>query len=74
MQGAKILARYSKSLTKHQVNYTVTELDLLSIVRLPREFRTMLLGFSVIVHTDHKNLIYPTEHKLTSQAMEAITC
>ena len=37
-QGAKILACYSRSLTKHLLNYTVTDLELLSIVELLREY------------------------------------
>lgn len=64
MQGVKILACYSRSLNKHQLNYTTMELELLSVVELLKEYRTMLLGFPVVVHTDHKNLIFPTETSL----------
>lgn len=64
MQETKIMACYLRSLTKHQVNYRAMELELLSIAELIREHRAMLLGFSVIIHTDHNNLIYPTETSL----------
>ncbi|KAG3059970.1 hypothetical protein PI124_g23063 [Phytophthora idaei] len=56
IQGVKILACYSRSPNKHLVNYTTMELEFLSIV----EF----LSFLVVVRTDHKNLIYPTEMSL----------
>lgn len=45
MQESKILACYYQSLSKHQLNYTVTEFKLLSIVELLHEYRIMLLGF-----------------------------
>ena len=64
MQKNQILACYSRSFNKHQVNYTTMELELLFIVEILREYRTMLLGFPVVVHTDHKNLIYTTETSL----------
>ncbi|POM74152.1 Gag/polymerase/env Polyprotein [Phytophthora palmivora] len=44
MQQIYILACYSRTLSKHQINYKTMEQDLLSIVSLFREYRTMLLG------------------------------
>ncbi|POM64725.1 LOW QUALITY PROTEIN: Retrovirus Polyprotein [Phytophthora palmivora] len=63
-QDRKLIACYSRSLTPAQQNYTTTDLELLSVVEILKEYRTMLLGFPIIVHTDHKNLIYPTETSL----------
>lgn len=57
MQELKILACYSRALSNHQRNYTKMELELLSIAEIFREYRTMLLEFPVVVHTDHKNPI-----------------
>ncbi|OWZ05720.1 LOW QUALITY PROTEIN: Pol Polyprotein [Phytophthora megakarya] len=51
-------------LTKGQQNYTTMELELLSVVEILKEYRAMLLGFLVVVHTDHKTLIYPNENSL----------
>ena len=57
-QGGKPIAFYSRKLTPTQMRYTTTERELLSIVETFKEFRTILLGQKLIVHTDHENLTY----------------
>ncbi|XP_060210188.1 uncharacterized protein LOC132637057 [Lycium barbarum] len=48
----------SKTLNSAQMNYTVTEQELLAIVFAFEKFRAYLLGTHVIVHTDHAALRY----------------
>ncbi|XP_070055039.1 uncharacterized protein [Nicotiana tomentosiformis] len=46
----------SKTMNEAQVNYTVTEKELLSIVFAMEKFLPYLMGTKVIVHTDHAAL------------------
>ena len=58
MQEGKPLAFYSRKLNHAQKKYTTGEQELLSIVETLKEFRNILLGQKVIVHTNHKNILY----------------
>jgi hypothetical protein len=58
MQEGKPLAFYSIKLSPAQTRYTTGEKELLSIVETLKEFRNILFGQKVIVHTDHLNILY----------------
>ena len=52
------LAFYSRKLNPAQKSYTTMEKELLSIVETLENFRNILLGFKIVIHSDGKNLSF----------------
>jgi len=55
-QRGRGITSFSRKLTTAQQKYSVTELELLSIVETLKEFQGMLWGKKIKVYTDHQNL------------------
>lgn len=52
------VAFFSRKLTQAQRNYTTIEKELLSIVEVLAEFRSLLKGGEIRIYTDHRNLTF----------------
>jgi hypothetical protein len=57
IQDKKPIAFYSRKLNTAQKRYTTTERkqELLSAIETCKEYKNILLGYPIIVFTDHKN-------------------
>ena len=64
------IAYYSRKLNDAQSRYTTTERELLSIVETLKEFRNILMGYPIVVYTDHQNLTYKNFNTEKSDEME----
>lgn len=58
LQSTGPVVFYSRTYTKAENNYSVFEKELLAIVRLLTNFRSLLFGQRIQVYCDHKNLEY----------------
>ncbi|KAE9230137.1 hypothetical protein PF005_g3586 [Phytophthora fragariae] len=61
-QVGQPLAFWSKKNNQPQTAYPANRMELLSILLVLREFRSMLLGQELHLHTHHLNLTYSTFH------------
>ena len=57
VQDDKPIAFYSRKMRTTQQQYTTGEQELLSIVETLKEFKNILLGQQLIVHTNHKKIL-----------------
>jgi hypothetical protein len=57
IQDKKPIAFYSRKLNTAKKRYTTTERyrELLSVIETCKEYKNILLGYPIIVFTDHKN-------------------
>ncbi|OWZ08628.1 Retrovirus Polyprotein [Phytophthora megakarya] len=63
-QGKRNFVCFCRYLTDTQAAYSPMEWELLSVVEILKEYRTMPLGFPIVIYTDHKNLLFPQETSL----------
>ncbi|KAF9760555.1 Transposon Tf2-6 polyprotein, partial [Nosema granulosis] len=59
----KMISAFSKNLDKAQLNYSVTDKELLAVVKGIENYRHYLLGAQFTLRTDHKALAYLWETK-----------
>ena len=62
-QGGKPVAYWSKKLTETQQKHITTDQELLAIVEYLKQYKTILLGQTFIVWTDHRNLTYKNKKR-----------
>ena len=58
MQQGVLVTHWSGKLCDSQKNYTTIEKELLSIVCVLEEYKTMILGAHIDVYTDHKKMTF----------------
>lgn len=60
----RTIACASRTLSKFERNYTVSEKEALAIIWALKKFRVYLWGHKIIIHTDHKALTFLKDCKL----------
>jgi hypothetical protein len=71
LQDGKPIAYYTKDMNKAQSKYSTGEKEPLLIVETLKEFQNILLEQTVVVHTDHLNLLYTSMRQLLARKISA---
>jgi len=56
----------SKNLTPAELNYTVTEKEMLAVIHAVNKFRHYITGYQVFIHTDHSAIKYLMNKPITN--------
>ena len=62
-----IIATHSRKLSKHELNYSVHDKELLSIIDALKHWRHYLIPSPFVIFTDHRNLEYFMDSKILNQ-------
>ena len=69
MQENRPIVFYIRKLNSDHRRYTTTKKEMLSIVDTFKEFRTILLGYEIMIHADYKNIVHKTLLMLSDSVM-----
>lgn len=53
-----VIAYTSRTLHGSEIRYTVTEKEMLAVIHALKQWRSIVLGYSVVIVTDHKAITF----------------
>ena len=71
-QGERPVAYWSKKLTETQQKYPATDRELLVIAECLKQYKTILLGQTITVWTNHRNFTYKNIEHASDRVLRQI--
>lgn len=69
VQDEKVITTFSKKMSRAQLNYPMTEKELLALTEGLKYFSNVIYGCRVMLWTDHKNLCHEDMKHVSQQAL-----